>query len=108
VGPSAGHDRYASPDCEQSDIEILAETRQVPYREALRDYDRAQHGDCRARALIWLLEHAPVYTAGTSAAREELLDPGSMWSRRGGGRYTYHGPGQRVGYLMLDLRKRAR
>ena len=62
-----------------------------------------------ARELIWLLEHPPVYTAGTSAAPGELIDARFPVHRAGrGGRYTYHGPGQRVGYLMLDLNKRGR
>lgn len=83
----------------------------IPYREALGDMTArntaVQEG--RAPELIWLLEHLPVYTAGTSAAAEELLDPRFDVVEAGrGGRYTYHGPGQRVGYLVLDLGKRAR
>ncbi|MDF2494137.1 lipoyl(octanoyl) transferase LipB [Sphingomonas sp.] len=63
----------------------------------------------RARELIWLLEHPPVYTAGTSAAAEELLDPRFPVVDAGrGGRYTYHGPGQRIGYLILNLAERGR
>ncbi len=59
--------------------------------------------------LIWLLEHPPVYTAGTSANPAELVDPRFEVVEAGrGGRYTYHGPGQRVGYLVLDLGKRGR
>jgi lipoyl(octanoyl) transferase len=63
-----------------------------------------------ARERIWLLEHPPVYTAGTSATdASELVDARFPVFRTGrGGRYTYHGPGQRIGYLMLDLRKRKR
>lgn len=62
-----------------------------------------------ARELIWLVEHPPVYTAGTSADPAELVDPRFPVVPAGrGGRYTYHGPGQRVGYLMLDLGKRGR
>jgi lipoyl(octanoyl) transferase len=58
---------------------------------------------------IWLVEHAPLYTAGTSADPVELLDPRFPVHRSGrGGRYTYHGPGQRVGYVQLDLDKRGR
>ncbi len=61
-----------------------------------------------AGELVWLVEHPPVYTAGTSADPAELLDPrGIPVHRTGrGGRFTYHGPGQRVAYVMLDLRKR--
>ena len=62
-----------------------------------------------ARELIWLLEHPPVYTAGTSADPRELLDARFPVVPAGrGGRYTYHGPGQRVGYLVLDLNRRGR
>ena len=58
---------------------------------------------------MWLLEHPPVYTAGTSADVAELRDPRfEVFETGRGGRYTYHGPGQRVGYLMLDLNKRGR
>ena len=60
------------------------------------------------RELVWLVEHPPLYTAGTSARAEELIDPGRLPVYRSGrgGRYTYHGPGQRIVYLMLDLRLR--
>lgn len=92
-------------------IEWRRETGQVPYRDALAEMERRNGaiaaGD--ARELVWLLEHPPVYTAGTSAAREELLDPRFEVVEAGrGGRYTYHGPGQRVGYVLLDLAKRGK
>ena len=62
-----------------------------------------------ASELVWLLEHPPVYTAGTSARPADLLDPRFPVIAAGrGGQYTYHGPGQRVGYLMLDLNARGR
>ena len=63
-----------------------------------------------ARELVWLLEHAPLYTAGTSARPEDLLDPQLLPVHRTGrgGRYTYHGPGQRIAYVMLDLARRDR
>ncbi len=63
-----------------------------------------------ARELVWLLEHPPLFTAGTSAAQEELLNPMRfpVFAAGRGGRYTYHGPGQRVGYVMLDLDRRGR
>jgi lipoyl(octanoyl) transferase len=63
-----------------------------------------------ANELVWLLEHPPLFTAGTSAAQEELLNPMHFPVHEAGrgGRYTYHGPGQRVGYLMLDLEKRGK
>jgi len=62
----------------------------------------------RARELGWLLEHPPLYTAGTSARAEDLLAPTRfpVFSAGRGGQYTYHGPGQRIVYLMLDLQRR--
>jgi lipoyl(octanoyl) transferase len=60
-----------------------------------------------APELVWLLEHPPLYTAGTSARAEDLVEPLFPVHRTGrGGQFTYHGPGQRVGYVMLDLRRR--
>ena len=63
-----------------------------------------------AAECVWLLEHPPLFTAGTSSDPAELLNPlGFPVHEAGrGGRYTYHGPGQRVGYLMLDLERRGR
>jgi lipoyl(octanoyl) transferase len=63
-----------------------------------------------APELVWLLEHPALYTAGTSARDEELLDPRRLPVHRTGrgGRYTYHGPGQRIAYVMLDLSRRDR
>lgn len=63
-----------------------------------------------AREKIWLVEHPPVYTAGTSARSDDLIDANRfpVFNAGRGGQYTYHGPGQRVGYLMLDLEKRGR
>jgi len=59
---------------------------------------------------IWLLEHPPLYTAGTSARPQDLTDPDrfDVFEARRGGQYTYHGPGQRVAYVMLDVSKRGR
>lgn len=64
----------------------------------------------RAGERVWLLEHPPLYTAGTSARSEDLLEPGRFPVFRAGrgGQYTYHGPGQRVAYVMLDLARRRR
>jgi len=63
-----------------------------------------------ARELVWLLEHPPLYTAGTSADSAELFNPEGLpvFEAGRGGRYTYHGPGQRVGYVLLDLDRRGR
>lgn len=82
----------------------------VPYPEALRAMEErvAAIRDLGAPELVWLLEHPPLYTAGTSAAPEELLDGARfpVYAAGRGGRYTYHGPGQRIAYLMLDLKRR--
>jgi lipoyl(octanoyl) transferase len=67
----------------------------------------AEIADGIANELVWLVEHPPIYTAGTSAKDSDLLDtrfPVFVTGR--GGQYTYHGPGQRVGYVMLDLARR--
>jgi lipoyl(octanoyl) transferase len=63
-----------------------------------------------ARELVWLLEHPPIYTAGTSARPADLLAPGRfpVHAARRGGEHTYHGPGQRVAYVLLDLERRGR
>lgn len=92
-------------------IELRQEQGRVPYRAALAEMTarNAAIAAGTARELIWLLEHPPVYTAGTSAAAAELLDPRFEVVEAGrGGRYTYHGPGQRIGYVLLDLGKRSR
>lgn len=94
-----------------SGIELRIDSSPVPYRTALdlMTERNAAIAAGDAEELVWLLEHPPVYTAGTSAASAELLDPRFEVVEAGrGGRYTYHGPGQRVGYVLLDLRKRAR
>ncbi|QIQ86985.1 lipoyl(octanoyl) transferase LipB [Erythrobacter sp.] len=83
----------------------------VPYAEALAEMEarNAAVAAGEAREMVWLLEHPPVYTAGTSADPKELTDPRFEVVEAGrGGRYTYHGPGQRVGYLMLDLNSRGK
>jgi lipoyl(octanoyl) transferase len=84
----------------------------VPYETALAEME-ARAAAVRAGEapeLLWLLEHPPLFTAGTSANPAELFNPlGFPVHEAGrGGRYTYHGPGQRVGYLVLDLEKRGR
>ncbi len=64
--------------------------------------------DGNAPELIWLLEHPPLYTAGTSANAEDLVAPDKfpVYDAGRGGQYTYHGPGQRIAYVLLDLKKR--
>jgi lipoyl(octanoyl) transferase len=83
----------------------------VPYPEALAAMDvrAAAIADGSAAELIWLLEHPPVYTAGTSADPAEVLDARfEVFATGRGGRHTYHGPGQRVAYVQLDLARRGR
>ncbi len=94
-----------------SEIELRVSDEPVPYRDALADMEARSRQIAAgvARELIWLLEHPPVYTAGTSAGVEELLDPRFEVVEAGrGGRYTYHGPGQRIGYILLDLGTRGK
>jgi lipoyl(octanoyl) transferase len=84
----------------------------VPYEEALATMEArvADIRAARANELIWLLEHPPLYTAGTSAQPQDLLQPRRfpVHAAGRGGQYTYHGPGQRVVYVVLDLRARRR
>jgi lipoyl(octanoyl) transferase len=91
-------------------LEWRIDERPVGYPEALALME-ARAAAVRAGTapeLAWLLEHPPLYTAGTSARPEELVDPGRfpVYAAGRGGRYTYHGPGQRVAYLVLDLKAR--
>jgi lipoyl(octanoyl) transferase len=81
----------------------------VPYPDALAEMEARASGiaDGIAGELVWLLEHPPIYTAGTSAQPSDLLDARFPVYQTGrGGQFTYHGPGQRVGYVMLDLKRR--
>lgn len=81
----------------------------VPYPEALAWMEaRAAAISGGAPECVWLLEHPPLYTAGTSARPEDLVEPGRfpVFGAGRGGQYTYHGPGQRVAYAMLDLSRR--
>ncbi|HEY2756690.1 MAG TPA: lipoyl(octanoyl) transferase LipB [Pseudolabrys sp.] len=81
----------------------------VPYEATVATMEArvAEIATGRARELVWLLEHPPLYTAGTSAHREDVLEPRFPVFETGrGGQMTYHGPGQRVAYVMLDLRRR--
>ncbi len=95
---------------EAAGIEWRTSTAPVGYAAAVAEME-ARVAAIRAGAapeLVWLLEHPPLYTAGTSARDEELLDPRRLPVHRTGrgGRWTYHGPGQRIAYVMLDLSRR--
>jgi len=96
----------------QPKVEWLTSSRLMPYEEAIAFMDAraasialGQDAEC-----VWLLEHPPIYTAGTSADPSELLTPGRfpVFKTGRGGRFTYHGPDQRVAYVMLDLAARGR
>src|SRR5579863_7698256 len=82
----------------------------VPYLKAVAAMEERvaaiRYGE--AKELVWLLEHPPIYTAGTSAQDADLVEPGRLpvYHTGRGGRHTYHGPGQRVAYVLLDLRER--
>src|SRR6202158_4950857 len=83
----------------------------APYLDAVAQMEArvALIAGGRAKDMVWLLEHPPLYTAGTSAKREDLLDGARfpVFETGRGGQFTYHGPGQRVGYVMMDLKRRA-
>jgi lipoyl(octanoyl) transferase len=81
----------------------------VPYPEAIAAMEArvAAIAAGEARELVWLLEHPPLYTSGTSGKAQDMLDPRfPTFSSGRGGQLTYHGPGQRVAYVMLDLKQR--
>ena len=93
-------------------VEWQIDDNPVPYPQALQSMKeqivKIQNGEQSER--VWLLEHPALYTAGTSAKKEDLTDPDYLpvFEAGRGGQYTYHGPGQRVVYFMLDLRARGR
>ena len=81
----------------------------VPYPDAVAAMEAraAAIADGKAAELVWLLEHPPLYTSGTSGKEGDLLDPRfPLFTTGRGGQVTYHGPGQRVAYVMLDLKRR--
>lgn len=92
-----------------TDIEWTISPKPIEYEDALHVMEETA-ADIRAEKSpeqVWLLEHPSLYTAGTSAKVSDLLSPEFPVFETGrGGQYTYHGPGQRVGYVMLDLKKR--
>jgi lipoyl(octanoyl) transferase len=91
-------------------IEWQLSTAPVPYPDAVAAMDArvAAIREGRAAELVWLLEHPSLYTAGTSARAEDLKDPERfpVFATGRGGQFTYHGPGQRIAYVLLDLRQR--
>lgn len=93
-----------------SSIEWRISDQLVPYEQAVAEMEErvAAIRAGTAPECVWLLEHPPLYTAGTSAKPEDLLwaDRFPVYQTGRGGQFTYHGPGQRVAYVMLDLKKR--
>ena len=93
-------------------LEWIASAGPVDYEAAVAEMERRVEGIIAGRAgeAVWLLEHPPLYTAGTSARPGDLLQPGRfpVHATRRGGQLTYHGPGQRVAYVMLDVGARGR
>jgi len=90
-------------------VEWAVADRLVPYEQALAEMEARASAIARGEAAerVWLLEHPPLYTSGTSARAGDLLDARFPVFETGrGGQFTYHGPGQRVGYVMLDLKRR--
>jgi lipoyl(octanoyl) transferase len=91
-------------------VEWVVEDALVPYPEAVAEMEArvARFAAGEAAERVWLVEHPPLYTAGTSAVASDLLDPDRfpVFATGRGGEYTYHGPGQRVAYVMLDLTRR--
>jgi lipoyl(octanoyl) transferase len=92
-----------------AEVEWLISSAPVPYPEAIAAMEArvAAIAAQEARELVWLLEHPPLYTSGTSGKPQDMLDPRfPTFSSGRGGQLTYHGPGQRVAYVMLDLKRR--
>jgi lipoyl(octanoyl) transferase len=90
-------------------VEWLISEAPVPYPQALAAMEARAAAIAAGLApeLVWLLEHPPLYTSGTSGKAQDLLDPRfPMFTTGRGGQLTYHGPGQRVAYAMLDLKRR--
>ncbi|KRR21628.1 lipoate--protein ligase [Bradyrhizobium lablabi] len=92
-----------------AEVEWRIAAEPVPYPDSVTEMEAraAAIADGRAAELIWLLEHPPLYTSGTSGKQADLLDPRfPLFTTGRGGQVTYHGPGQRVAYVMLDLKRR--
>ena len=99
----------ATPTSKLAPVEWRVGTGLLAYAEAVAVMEAraAAVAEGRAPELAWLVEHPPLYTAGTSAEARDLIDPRFPVHRTGrGGQFTYHGPGQRVVYLVLDLKRR--
>ncbi|WP_409144830.1 lipoyl(octanoyl) transferase LipB [Pseudoxanthobacter sp. M-2] len=104
--------RFLRTDGGAAPVEWVIADGLVPYEAALAEMESraAAIAEGRAAERVWLVEHPPLYTAGTSARDEDLLTPERfpVFRTGRGGQFTYHGPGQRVAYVMLDLTRRQR
>lgn len=101
--------KVAVPSSSTSQLDWIVADRPVPYDRALAFMEAKVRGirDHAQPETVWLLEHPSVYTAGTSANAQDLLNPTfPVYTTGRGGQYTYHGPGQRVAYVMVDLQQR--
>ncbi len=101
--------RPARPEKQPASVDWQIEPGLVAYPDAVRFMEQRVEAIAGGRTaeLVWLVEHPPIYTAGTSAKDDDLLDARFPVFRTGrGGQFTYHGPGQRVAYVMLDLKRR--
>jgi lipoyl(octanoyl) transferase len=101
-----------APATERAPVAWTVAPEPISYKTALETMAARAEAirEATAPEWVWLLEHPPLYTAGTSAGDGELLEPGRLpvFKTGRGGRYTYHGPGQRIAYVMLDLETRGR
>ena len=102
--------RFGRPDAAPASWAVSAGQVAYPDAVAAMEARAAAIAEGRAGELVWLLEHPPLYTAGVSAKEADLLAPDRfpVFASGRGGQYTYHGPGQRVAYVMLDLTRRGR
>ena len=109
-GVMASHHQPSQPSPLDLPLEWRVSDAFVDYDTALSEMEARAHAIRQGTAgeLIWLLEHPPVYTAGTSAKNDDLINPKDALIRQTGrgGEWTYHGPGQRVVYILLDVEKR--
>jgi lipoyl(octanoyl) transferase len=100
---------FARPPRGGGEVEWRISDGPIPYPDALAEMEArvAAIADGKAGEQVWLLEHPPLYTSGTSGKDSDLLDPRfPLFNTGRGGQVTYHGPGQRVAYVMLDLKRR--
>jgi len=113
VSSGSGSIRRPSPDLRSADpVDWLISDQLVDYEAAVQFMEKRAAAIALGQApeLVWLLEHPPLYTAGSSASNADLLSPDRfpVYRTGRGGRHTYHGPGQRIAYVMLDLNRRGR